>query len=283
MSSGLNVPLSKLIACYLLATLYFIDYLLCFTSLVLICAREPMFLRKRQKIFYILLSVLTFVRIFFWIARAYVDSKALNDFQYLLFHMSWTLPALLLLSTYSMLIWWWADQYSKLKPRDMRSTDIQQLHFKVVLLVNFVMYLIEIAIMVIGAFSRELFAYIQPNYLSVLYVSAIVFFVVYGGRWYCSFRHNPVGGQARIKLHRVTQILWTTIIVVVSFVIRAIVNPFVAGYITGWTYEWIFFVFFYVIVELLPIFLILVLMTKLPHRRSHTRNPLLKYEIVQSQ
>lgn len=116
-------------------------------------------------------------------------------------------------------------------------------------------------------------------------MGAIIFFIVYGILWYRSFQQNTIGGAARIKLHRIKQILWTTVIVVTSFVIRAVVNPFWPGHLRGWTYEWVFVAPFYFVVEISPIFFIITLITKLPQHRSKARHPLLKYDhyIIQQQ
>ena len=54
-----DVNYSKLVSCYFLGSLYGLLCLTCGVAVTLICFREPMSLRKRQKVFYCLLFSLT--------------------------------------------------------------------------------------------------------------------------------------------------------------------------------------------------------------------------------
>jgi len=249
---------------------YFLLFLACLV-LILVLKIRDIVTRFKHLLFYILLTVMCLARGIFW---AFNPSPVHLSSQGWVYNTLWSMPAIILVSTYSVMASYWADSYYKahLSNRSkLEAAKKRRLGF--LILINILMYLLEIVLLVFCRFNFKLFQFLQPYYLSVTYIVAVILYIIYGISLYISMRKEPISTPAKIR--HMKQILWTTLIVTITFVIRFTTNFLWPIYINSWKGKWIFMAIFYFIVELLPIFLILLIITKLPYKKSTPMKPLL--------
>lgn len=107
---------------------------------------------------------------------------------------------------------------------------------------------------------------IQSGFLNVLYITAIVAFVLYGFGLYRTWRNTPIARKSQVNIRRMRLTLIITIAVSVSFSIRVTVNA-LWQVIRKKTWHYPFETTFYSVVEVAPIALLLWLMLVSGFRR----------------
>jgi len=174
------------------------------------------------------------------------------------FYILWSLPAVVLFSTFALLVWVWADNYYKLSAgAEVPLDKARGTRKRVLIAINLGVFLVQLGIYLIGTFQLHLYMYVQPIFLSVVAVAAVVSYVLY-----CSLilfrimtRVVVQSSTIRSRSRKFTyQIGGITIMVFCTFCVRAGINIFWVSTIDGLPCKsyWLFFGCFYTFVEVLP-------------------------------
>jgi hypothetical protein len=190
------------------------------------------------------------------------------------FYVLWSLPAVLLFSTFALLVWLWADHYhswleTQSQPQlpadeeqgQVAATEASERRKRLLVFLNIVAFCVQGGLYLLEPFDEKLYLAVQPVFLSVLATLAVTAYLLYSCLLLIRFRRfyqqkrliaspsiviHTSGIQKRIGL--------VAGIVCVTFAVRAIINWFWVSDIAtlDCTAYWQFFGLFYTGVELIP-------------------------------
>eukprot|EP00698_Gefionella_okellyi_P021928 TRINITY_DN7196_c0_g2_i1.p1 TRINITY_DN7196_c0_g2~~TRINITY_DN7196_c0_g2_i1.p1 ORF type:complete len:346 (-),score=65.74 TRINITY_DN7196_c0_g2_i1:98-1135(-) len=250
---------------YTLAGLYGALFIVAVVCIIVISVRDRKF--TAQKMFYVLTAVFGFMRTFY-----YGILPSDPDLDVRVYLVLWSIPADILFSTYSMLVFFWADAYYQSSFGATVTEFYRRRRIFVLGMCNLLLYAGQCGMFAIMIYDPQGFYTAQPYYLSSVALISVIAFAVYGGLLMWVLHRSPV--QSSFRQKKVRKILAVLCIVATSFVARAAVNfswPYLINTdLLPTHFYWVFALPFYFCVEILPTFLVLVVVTKLPPRRSRT-------------
>eukprot|EP01130_Rhizamoeba_saxonica_P009658 TRINITY_DN3937_c1_g1_i1.p1 TRINITY_DN3937_c1_g1~~TRINITY_DN3937_c1_g1_i1.p1 ORF type:complete len:322 (-),score=11.08 TRINITY_DN3937_c1_g1_i1:61-1026(-) len=240
--------------------------------------------KAKNRSFYILIAVVSLLRGFFWSMQM---TNVLIQIPDGLYHAWWTFPSLLLLTTYSFLVSYWAQIYHESSIRGIVKPSVtRKMRRYITIAFNIIIYSGELGLVIYWVFlckeCENVISYIQPYYITICYFSVIAFFVIYGFLLYSRESRNVLQSSA-IMVRRVKLVVKTSVIITLAFTIRSSINLYIpfSKYLSGgewWNYFFLFYTTFYIACEVLPITVVLFLITRLPRQYKSILTPAYKSE-----
>jgi len=113
------------------------------------------------------------------------------------YYVIWSLPGDLLFSTYWLLVFFWADAYHHAHKMSNNTEQARKLRIIVLIACNVLLYLIQLAVFIIGIFDPRRFIVGQPYFFSCIAILSVLVFVVYGSLLICRMRKSPIQSSLR--------------------------------------------------------------------------------------
>ncbi|XP_042478676.1 tobamovirus multiplication protein 1-like isoform X1 [Macadamia integrifolia] len=173
------------------------------------------------------------------------------------------LPGLLFVSTYTLLVLFWAEIYNQARGLQTEKLRIVYLSF------NGGIYFIQVCLWIyLWINDNSVVGAIGKIFIAVVSFAAALGFLLYGGRLFFMLRHFPIESKGRRKkLHEVGSV---TAICFTCFIIRCFVDALSAfdSYASlDVLYHPVLNFIYYMLAEVLPSALVLYILRKLPPKR----------------
>ncbi|KAL6205570.1 hypothetical protein ACLB2K_022828 [Fragaria x ananassa] len=243
-----------------LAMLYHLVAVVALVQLLLLHLRVPYYGWTTQKVFQFLNFVVNTFRFVVFVYRRQVQ----NLHSEILLHVLLDLPSLGFLTTYAILVLFWAEIYYKARNE---STHGLRLSFYAI---NAAVYLVQIIIWLI-MWRNPIPVVVLSSKLFFAGVSlfAAVGFVMYGGRLFLMLKRFPVESRGRRK--KLREVGYVTAICFTCFVVRCVMMGFCAfdkAADLDVLNHPVLSLVYYLLVEIFPSSLVLFILRKLPRRNS---------------
>ncbi|GAV70926.1 DUF1084 domain-containing protein [Cephalotus follicularis] len=248
---------------HVLSALYALVALVALVQLVRIQLRVPEYGWTIQKVFHLLNFLVNAVR-----ALVFGFRRAVQKLEPLfLQHMLLDMPSLVFLTTYALLVLFWAEIYYQARAV---STDALRPSFYAI---NAVIYIIQIAMWLVLWWKPIPFVIILSKmfFAGVSLFSALGF-LLYGGRLFLMLQHFPVESKGRRK--KLQEVGYVTTICFTCFLVRAIMmcfNAFDEAADLDVLDHPVLNFLYYLLVEIVPSILVLFILRKLPPKRGITQ------------
>ncbi|KAL6199307.1 hypothetical protein ACLB2K_029091 [Fragaria x ananassa] len=243
-----------------LAMLYHLVAVVALVQLLLTHLRVPCYGWTTQKVFQSLNFVFNTFRFVVFAYRRQVQ----NLHPEILRHVLLDLPSLGFLTTYAILVLFWAEIYYK--ARNESTHGLRPSFYAI----NAAVYLVQIIIWLI-MWRNPIPVVVLSSKLLFAGVSlfAAVGFVVYGGRLFLMLKRFPVESRGRRK--KLREVGYVTAICFTCFVVRCVMMGFCAfdkAADLDVLNHPVLSLVYYLLVEILPSSLVLFILRKLPRRNS---------------
>ncbi|GMH16392.1 hypothetical protein Nepgr_018233 [Nepenthes gracilis] len=231
-------------------------------QLVRIQLRVPEYGWTTQKVFHLMNFVVNGLRAIVFRLYKKVFRLRLDVLKMILMD----LPGLLFLSTYTLLVLFWAEIYHQ--ARSLPTDRLRPAYY----IVNGIIYFIQVVIWICIRLCRCRGAVgVAKTFFSVVSFSAVLGFLIYGGRLFFMLRHFPIDSRGREK--KLYEVGCVTGICCSCFLIRCVVVALSAFdkdvNIDVMNYP-VANLLYYMVVEIVPSALVLYILRKLPPKRvSH--------------
>jgi len=260
------------VALAVLAAFYLILFLIPLVQLIRTRLRVPDLGWTTQKMFLTLTWISAGARAIFFIASIFTDGEFfLVDMQeYPVFTILDVAPDLFFFTTYTLIVLFWAEIIHHARnqslgyPQKLRPTFF---------FINFLAYLTMLAFCLASWFlpssSSRIVELCSNIYRAIVFLSAALGFVSFGGRLYMMLRQFPI--ESRGRQSKLSEVGWVTVICSTCFVARAGLLLY-STYNIGLDLEYYWIATYYGSIEALPCLLVLFILRKLPPARQQGPN-----------
>ncbi|KAF3327569.1 tobamovirus multiplication protein 1-like protein [Carex littledalei] len=244
---------------YFLCAAYALVSIVALVQLIRIQIRVPQYGWTTQKVFHLMNFIVNGVRagVFgfhdeVFLLRPKVIALILLD-----------LPGLLLFTTFTLLVLFWAEIYHQARNLPTKKLRI------IYIIVNCAIYLIQVCIWIyLSIENSETIASVGKIFMSVISFIAALGFLIYGGRIFVMLWKFPIESRGRRK--KIQEVGSVTAICFTCFLVRCVVigvSAFKSSLCLDVLNHLILDLFFYLVTEILPSALVLYILRKLPTKR----------------
>ncbi|XP_044488732.1 protein TOM THREE HOMOLOG 1 [Mangifera indica] len=248
---------------HVLAAIYSLVAAAALVQFIRIQLRVPEYGWTTQKVFHFLNFLVNGVRCLVFIFRRDVQKLQPHILQHILLDM----PSLGFLTTYTLLVLFWAEIYYQARAV---STDGLRLSFCTI---NAVVYAVQIALWLILCWKPiHVVIILSKMFFAGVSLFAALGFLLYGGRLFLMLQRFPLESKGRRK--KLQEVGYATTICFTCFLIRFVMMCFnafnEASNLDVLDHPVLNFIY-YLLVEILPSSLVLFILRKLPPKRGTTQ------------
>eukprot|EP01129_Flabellula_baltica_P007723 TRINITY_DN3020_c0_g1_i2.p1 TRINITY_DN3020_c0_g1~~TRINITY_DN3020_c0_g1_i2.p1 ORF type:complete len:298 (+),score=39.96 TRINITY_DN3020_c0_g1_i2:25-918(+) len=254
----------RIIPLQILSCSYWVIFFTCILLLFFQCYFNPR-TKFKQSLFFILLMILSISKASFWSVVSVYDigEKSGRSFWFFLW---WESPSLILITTFSLLISYWAKKYHSFSRSN--NQGFNRAHNFLLIFFNAIVYIFQFGLLVYYQVASEkekdFLNLLQPYFKAFLYILLFVFVIIYGSLISCNSGEETISNHVRKRIKR---IVITTVFIAFVFLVRIIHNltvPWIPELNQEWEYYWIAYTIYYTLVEVVPVIMVISAITQLP-------------------